>query len=412
MPTIQFIKARRILSILLVFLVTLQIDAQISSNAFYSEQTQYGGGEVEDPIFFYSNIGNAVLNAPSDGNNYDFYWYSYSTASNSFDVLEQTDLNTTISTFSNLTEKGYRVNIMSGATTIGNHYCWNFVPAPAIDSIGIPFESCNNLRLTAYTKNKSLTYYKHHSDNSELFVDYGYEWISSPAGPVSDKDEYSRFIAAPTEDTDYTVTVGEKFSMGIEAVSADKSYAAIAVEAKYTFETEGTAQNEATEGSAPMVVRFTDESLGDVSDWEWTFGDAGKDFVPNPIFTFQQYNEAGYPVVLKVMNLDSGCESETDPEVFTVNEMVVSAPNAFTPFSSPGENDEFRVLYRSVNKFTMLIYNRWGRKVFQTNNPAVGWDGRIGNSRAEPGVYFYKIEATGFKGEKKELDGAVHLIVN
>jgi gliding motility-associated-like protein len=92
--------------------------------------------------------------------------------------------------------------------------------------------------------------------------------------------------------------------------------------------------------------------------------------------------------------------------------MVVKAPNAFTRFSCPGQNDEFRVLYRSVNKFSMLIYNRWGRKVYSSSNPEEGWDGKIGNQKAEPGVYFYKIEATGFNPkEVKKLEGAVHLMV-
>ncbi|MCG8579493.1 MAG: gliding motility-associated C-terminal domain-containing protein, partial [Bacteroidales bacterium] len=293
-----------------------------------------------------------------------------------------------------------------------NYYCWNFVPQAQIDSVGVPFASCSNLRVTAYTQNKVLTYYRHATDNSALTVDYGYEWISTPAGPVSDKDEYSRFIDAPTEDTNYSVEVGGKFADVMAPVQDEDSYAAIAVKAAFSFETEGTADNEAKEGSAPMVVRFTDESLGNVTDWEWTFGVGGKDFVPDPIFTFQKFEVGGYPVVLYVRNSDTECDSETAPEVFTVNEMVVKIPNAFTPFSSIGENDEFRVAYRSVNKFTMLIYNRWGRKVYSSSNPEVGWNGRIGGRKAEPGVYFYKIKAEGYNpGERKEYEGAVHLIV-
>ncbi len=407
MRTIRFF-----LALLPVVFMMPAMHAQISSNAFYTEPTQYGGGAVEDPVFFYSNINTAVLTAPSDGNSYDFYWYSYSTSTNSFSNLEQTDLSTTTSNFSNLSENGYMLSIRNGVTTIGEYFCWNFVPVAEIDSVGIPFASCNDIRVTAYTKNKTLTYYKHKSDNSALTVDYGYEWSSSPAGPINDKTDYTVSIDAPTEDTEYTVVVGGKFESGIEPAEASKSYSAIAVEAKFSFETEGTADNEATEGSAPLVVRFTDESTGKVSDWEWTFGDAGKDYIPNPIFTFQIYNEDGYPVVLIVRNLESGCESETDPEVFTVKEMVVRAPNAFTPFSSPEQNDEFRVLYRSVKKYNIVIYNRWGRKVYQSSNPDAGWDGRIGSQKAEPGAYYYRIKAEGFKGEKEDFEGVIHLIVN
>lgn len=406
---------RIFLVLLLVVLMLPCTHAQIGSNAPYSEPTKYGGGATEDVIFFYADINSAMLTAPSDGNSYDFYWYSYSASNSSFSTLEQTDLNTTSSSLINIAENGYKLSIRSGATTVDEYYCWNFEPVAQVDSVGFPpgSASCNNLRVTAHTKNKLLTYYKHKSDNSPVNVDYGYEWSSSPTGPMADVTEYSAMIDAPVEDTDYTVVVGGKFSPGIPSAEASKSYNAIAVEARFSFETEGTADNEAKEGSAPLVVRFTDESKGKVTDWEWTFGDAGKDFIPDPIFTFQKYNEDGngYPVVLTVRNLDSGCESESSPEVFTVKEMIISAANAFTPFSSPGENDEFRVFYRSVKKFNIVIYNRWGRKVYQSNNPEVGWNGRIGSRKAEPGVYFYKIEAEGFKGEKEALEGAVHLII-
>ncbi|MBK3518163.1 T9SS type B sorting domain-containing protein [Carboxylicivirga marina] len=400
MQSIKPIIGRVLLSLSLVLIAT-SIKAQISSNAFYTEPTQYGGGAAEDPIFFYTDINTATLTAPGGAT---YQWYQYSTATSSFEPI----VGATTATLSNITERGYRVDVDAQP-----YYCWNFVPVPQIDSIGVPFASCDNLRLTAYTQNKTLAYYRHVSDNGELTVDYGHEWTSVPAGPVSDEDNYTRFIDAPTDDSEYSVVVGNKFASGIVPVQAGYAYVAIAVEAKFSHETEGTADNEATEGSAPMIVRFTDESLGKVTDWEWTFGEAGKDFVADPIFTFQKYAEDGYPVVLYVKNSESECESETAPVVFTVNEMSVKVPNAFTPFSSPGQNDEFRVSYRSVNKFTMLIYNRWGRKVYSSSNPEVGWDGRIGNSKAEPGVYFYKIEATGYNpGEKEELEGAVHLIVN
>ncbi|WP_430815733.1 gliding motility-associated C-terminal domain-containing protein [Carboxylicivirga sp. RSCT41] len=395
----------RLVSFTLFLICALSSSAQITSNAFYSEQTEYGGGAVNDPVFFYEDIANAALTAPAG---IAYQWYQYSTGSNSFEPIG----GATMSSLTNISESGYQVEVTASNGNRANYYCWNFVPQAQIDSVGVPFASCSNIRITAYTQNKILTYYRHATDNSAITVDYGYEWISTPAGPVSDENEYSRFINAPTEDTNYSVEVGGKFADGMEPVQADYSYEAIAVEAAFSFETEGTADNEATEGSAPMVVRFTDESLGNVTDWEWTFGEGGKDFVPDPIFTFQKFVEGGYPVVLYVRNADSECDSESAPEVFTVNEMVVKVPNAFTPFSSIGENDEFRVAYRSVNKFSMLIYNRWGRKVYSTTNPEVGWNGRIGGQKAEPGVYFYKIKAEGYnQGENLELEGAVHLIV-
>ncbi len=402
-----FIVTIRTFLFLFAILVGTPAYAQITSNAFYTEPTQYGGGETEDPIFFYSDITTAVLTAPGG---VSYQWYKYS-STNTFEPIA----GATASYFDNVSESGYRVEVEAADGNKTNYYCWNFVPLMQIDSIGTTpaKNACNNLRLTAYVS-KPLIYYNHYRSDTPAFeVDYGYSWSSTPTGPIEGQTGQSHMIDAPLVDTDYFVIVGNKFSPTLTPAEIALEYTAIAVEAKYSFETEGVADNEATEGSAPMIVRFTDESLGKITDWEWTFGDAGKDFVSDPIFTFQKFAEDGYPVVLIVRNLDAGCESETDAEVFTVKEMVIKAPNAFTPFSSPGDNDQFRVYYRSVNKFNMVIYNRWGRKVYHSSNPDVGWDGHIGSRRAEPGVYFFKVEAEGFNpGEREKLEGAVHLIVN
>jgi len=393
----------RFLIALLSFAPQLMM-GQITSNAFFSEATSYSDGN-DDPIFYYTTMTGAQLTAPEGaGNTYN--WYSFNPSTGSFDVLEQTGGNALMT----VAEKGYRVEINDGTGNTNDFYCWNFVPEFSIDSIGIPSVTCSNIRLTAYTQTKSLVYYNHKDDGSAIAVDYGYSWASTPTGPMDGVTTASELITAPFEDTDYQVELGGKFAAGLTPASVSYFYEAIAVEAAFTFESEDNAENEAKEGSSPMIVRFTDDSKGKVTDWEWTFSDAGKDFIPDPIFTFQKAGE--YPVILWVMNSDSGCESESAPEVFTVNELVVKVPSAFTPFSSPGQNDEFKVLYRSVKKYSIVIYNRWGRKVYSGTNPEQGWNGRIGSRKAEPGVYFYTIEAEGYnEGESIKREGAIHLIV-
>jgi gliding motility-associated-like protein len=50
-------------------------------------------------------------------------------------------------------------------------------------------------------------------------------------------------------------------------------------------------------------------------------------------------------------------------------------PSAFTP-NHDGRNDLFRpLLYGDITTYKFLIYNRWGQVVFESADPAKGWDG-------------------------------------
>ena len=73
---------------------------------------------------------------------------------------------------------------------------------------------------------------------------------------------------------------------------------------------------------------------------------------------------------------------------------MLLVPNVFTP-NGDGKNDEFRVLYRSIKEYHIWVYNRWGKLVYESQDPAKGWDGTINNHPAAEGAYFYVIRALG-----------------
>jgi gliding motility-associated-like protein len=62
---------------------------------------------------------------------------------------------------------------------------------------------------------------------------------------------------------------------------------------------------------------------------------------------------------------------------------------AFTP-NHDGLNDLFgpRFFVRPQS-YRLMIYNRWGQKVFESKDPAAGWDGRIGTMEQETGAYIW-----------------------
>ena len=96
------------------------------------------------------------------------------------------------------------------------------------------------------------------------------------------------------------------------------------------------------------------------------------------------------------------------------NESVnVYIPNAFSP-NGDGNNDVF-MAYTSNDKglvyFELLVFNRWGEKVFESNTISQGWDGTYKGQLQNPDVYVY--QATyGFRGEPlaKTSKGSITLI--
>ncbi|HEY4787610.1 MAG TPA: gliding motility-associated C-terminal domain-containing protein, partial [Bacteroidales bacterium] len=67
-------------------------------------------------------------------------------------------------------------------------------------------------------------------------------------------------------------------------------------------------------------------------------------------------------------------------------------PNVFTP-NNDGINDLFvsNNPGNYVKQVNMRIFNRWGKMIFQTTDPAINWDGRDMNTKrmVPSGVYYY-----------------------
>ncbi len=96
-------------------------------------------------------------------------------------------------------------------------------------------------------------------------------------------------------------------------------------------------------------------------------------------------------------------------EVFGCPE--ISIPNVFTP-NGDGFNDSFVPDATSIANFTLIIFNRWGTPVFETNDYINGWDGKIDGKEVSDGVYYWIIRyAERFKeSDVKTLSGSVTVI--
>lgn len=71
-------------------------------------------------------------------------------------------------------------------------------------------------------------------------------------------------------------------------------------------------------------------------------------------------------------------------------------PTAFTP-NNDGQNDFFVIpcLQNTTEKAALVVFNRWGNLVFETDNYVSDWDGTHQNQPLPDGVYFYILHIEG-----------------
>ncbi len=137
--------------------------------------------------------------------------------------------------------------------------------------------------------------------------------------------------------------------------------------------------------------------------WSPNFG-LSCDNCPNPIAT---------PTVTTTYTVSSidtsnGCTHDTII-VVTVNRPCnnIYAPNVFTP-NNDGINDDFvvsvdtlspsgeRSSWSNFTFYSIAIFDRWGKEVYTSTDPAQPWNGRISNTQdlVPDGVYYYIIKTT------------------
>ncbi len=94
--------------------------------------------------------------------------------------------------------------------------------------------------------------------------------------------------------------------------------------------------------------------------------------------------------------------------VFRRNAQVF-IPDAFSP-NGDNINDVLLVKGVFIDKFQMIILNRWGSVLFSTDNQKTGWDGTYNNEQMPEGTYIYKIEVIDALGQPFVKTGTVLLL--
>lgn len=156
------------------------------------------------------------------------------------------------------------------------------------------------------------------------------------------------------------------------------------------------------------IVSFNDLSKGDsLQSWNWYFAD-NLNYLSKEKNTSYVFSEAGLQPIAMVVSNYWGC-SDTIVKTIQVREDVhLYVPDAFTP-NGDGLNDIFIPRGRGIQKYHLAIYNRWGDRVFESNDIAKGWDGIAGRNGSSDEVFVWRIIYTDVNFSVNEKMGQVTL---
>lgn len=150
---------------------------------------------------------------------------------------------------------------------------------------------------------------------------------------------------------------------------------------------------------SPLVLSDRNNSFNPDAKFLWNTGAKTASILAKDIGTYWAQVTIG------------GC---TGTDSLVVNkDCFVDIPNSFTP-NGDGANDYFlprQMLGRSINSFTMTVYNRWGQIVFQSaTTNGRGWDGKFNDKDQPQGVYVYSIDVSFDNNVSEHYTGNVTLL--
>ena len=156
------------------------------------------------------------------------------------------------------------------------------------------------------------------------------------------------------------------------------------------------------------TFNFTDNSSGGVTTWDWDFGDGDFATEQNPTHT---YLDTGVIVVtLNVFNAE-GCAASSIERIFISPIRTFYVPNAFTP-DEDQLNDGFRAYGEGYDwsNYQMSVFDRWGQRIFQTNDINEGWRGTFKSNEVKTGIYTWQVLLADYNGRIYPFSGFVTLI--
>ncbi|MBU0763630.1 MAG: PKD domain-containing protein [Bacteroidetes bacterium] len=285
----------------------------------------------------------------------------------------------------------YTVTVQDGCRKTDETITVNVDPSPPISYFADYYSGCVPFTVT------------YHETSVEAGQTYYWHFGETGAVSVEKNPEYT-YTSPGTYDVTLTVTSTDG------CTASDTCYPMITANANpvAAFEMD-PREVTAVEGK----ISFTNYSTG-ADSYLWDFGDGQTSTLTELTHPFPDI--PGEYTVTLTASTDENCEDIAAAIVRVTDNYTFYAPNALLPEDGQFGNDRFRVFINGLKEgsFHLIIYDRWGEKVFETFQYDHPWDGRIkGGDIGESGVYTWVVD---FRFDKASDDrdrresGAVTLI--
>ena len=110
------------------------------------------------------------------------------------------------------------------------------------------------------------------------------------------------------------------------------------------------------------------------------------------------------------INEDFNCVDSSSVSIKVNSEYTLWTPNSFTP-NGDQKNDGFAPIITGIEEYRLLVYDRWGKLIFDEIGESPIWDGNNANGiPCKTDSYTYKIDYKTFIGNRHTSNGVVFLI--
>lgn len=109
-----------------------------------------------------------------------------------------------------------------------------------------------------------------------------------------------------------------------------------------------------------------------------------------------------------------GQQDDNSNESTAINGVVgedggIFIPNAFTP-NDDGVNDVFYIPNIDFARFEFSVFDRWGNRVYNTNQCTFRWDGKTSGKSVPSGIYVFVLNASNGKDAVIKRSGTISIV--